>query len=486
MGINQSVSPKSLKNWLESVNVEITDADHRLVEAALKLFEFANVHLLERRDQGINPVAELYSLREKMPLNRPALYSALLMIFARFGDRHSRCLLPKPWNNSFAFLPFTLGRCTEADKYLYIVTGSIEPSLSSGDRIISWNNEPIEALLDQHMAAQLGANRAARVAKAIQSLTIRPLALLPPPLADAVTLIIRDTNGAERQVKLYWQVTDGADLENQFTKCLPRYPGFETVIPGLLQRRIEINDKQVGWIKVQSLRIAPDTFLPAFSESLKQMPEDGLILDFRGCEEGFISTGEAMLRCLTDKTLTPLPFQFRSTEWTRQIVTANSALSNWHGPLEQAASTGEAYSEGLPLIKPESMQGIKKRYFGNMVILVDALTYSTAEMLAASMQDHQIATIIGTDEQTGGGGASPWHQDLIFRLSNDPLFERAAGDPGLQMAVLRCHRVGQHSGDLLEGFGVKPDIHHHLTKRDVLEDDIDLAERAVHSLTQRH
>jgi C-terminal processing protease CtpA/Prc len=205
----------------------------------------------------------------------------------------------------------------------------------------------------------------------------------------------------------------------------------------------------------------------------------GTVLDLRGCEEGFVQTGEAMLRLFTDRPIEPLQFEVRPTDWMRDLVRSNAAMADWREAVETAAAAGRSHSAGRPLTAEDALEGALRRYRGRLVVLVDALTYSTAEMFAAGVQDHGIGTVIGTAPCTGGGGASAWSQELIHRLSGDAFLAPANNAPRLRMAVLRCRRTAANAGRLIETEGVVPDFVWSPTRRDRLEADADLVDFIV-------
>ena len=53
------------------------------------------------------------------------------------------------------------------------------------------------------------------------------------------------------------------------------------------------------------------------------------------------------------------------------------------------------------------------------------------------------------------------------------------------VAMRRSIRVGLRAGSPLEEFGVTPDVLHRMTRRDVLDDNVDLLARAVRLIRQR-
>ena len=473
-------APVALSAWLKENAQPVDAGDRLLVEQAACLFERAGVHLLERRSRGIDPIARLHRLHAAMPGDRAGLYRDLIAIFAEFGDRHSRCVLPPLWNERFAYLPFVVGACVENGASALLVTGSASARLRPGDRLVSWNGRPVSEVLQAHAAWQLGANAAARQAKAVQTLTVRPLALLPPPEGE-VELVSEGPSGL-RTTRFEWQVADMARVGRDLAACAPPEPEFDASPGGLLSRRLPTPAGPVGWIRIASLRVPPAQFLPSLAAVLDRQPPLGLVLDLRGCEEGFVQTGERMLRLFTDRTVEPLSFELRPTEWIRDLVRTCPAMAEWQAPVEAALAAGRPYSAGRPLTPGDILNGPGRSYRGRLLVLVDALTYSTAEMFAAGVQDHGIGTVMGVAPRTGGGGGSAWSQDLVHRLSGDDFFAREAGTASLRMAVLRCRRTGANSARLIEGEGVIPELLHAVTRRDLLCADADLVDRALHYL----
>jgi hypothetical protein len=470
-----------IDSWLEENEARTGESDGLLVEQALALFERAGVHLPDRLSRGIDPVSRLLDLAARRPGSRIGFYRELLAIFAEFGDRHSRCILPRPWSNRYAFLPITVGACFEDGERRLLVTSSAVGALRRGDALLSWNGRSPGEIIRTHALWRPGANDEARFAMAVQTLTVRPLGLTPAPVGD-VELAAIGPDGRERRVVMAWRVGNDACLDRELSVCKPSAQDFELSPAGFMERRIRAGSREIGWIKIPSLRVPSQPFLTAFAEALERQPREGLVLDLRGCEEGFVETGEQLLQLLTDKRIETLRFQFRITDWVKKLVRTCPALASWRAAIDRAVALDQAFSTGQPLTSPEAANAVGRKYRGPVVLVVDALTYSTAEMFAAGVQDHDIGLVIGVAGRTGGGGGSPWSQDLIHRLSGDELFARAPGSASIQMAVRRCHRVGRNSGRLLEGNGVVPDVIHDLTRRDILDADADLAECAARLL----
>jgi hypothetical protein len=142
--------------------------------------------------------------------------------------------------------------------------------------------------------------------------------------------------------------------------------------------------------------------------------------------------------------------------------------------------TGAEYSQGLPLLPLSRYNDIGQKYQGPVVLITDALCYSTTDIFAAGFQDHKIGVVLGVDETTGAGGANVWDYSFISELLGDrEHFPRQrAGSASLRFAVRRVTRVGQNSGVLLEDLGVKVDQIHKMTRKDLLHRNVKLIERA--------
>ncbi|MGA9768412.1 MAG: S41 family peptidase [Blastocatellia bacterium] len=472
----------ALKQWDEAPRENRCEA---IIAQARALLDQACVHLPYMRARGIDPIIRLDQLRSRLPETRSQFYRALLSIFAEIGDRHTQCFLPKPLADKTAFLPFLVKEYFENGRRRLAVAGSGIDDLERGDTLISWNGLPVATALERHMALQLGANTEARLAKAVQTLTFRPLAFLPAPEEDVILESI-SADGRRRKIRLEWRLAGMPYLVRRFSSIFEvkkeennfSGEGFHT-------RIVKTSFGVFGYIRVASFHTHPDVFLKSFIEALETLPEEGLILDLRACEDGIISTAEQLLQLFTPAKIEPQSFQFRMTDLIRQIVNTSHALREWRDTIESPAPFGDRYSRWLPLTSSEKANTVGQKYRGPVVVIVDALTYSSAEMFAAGFQDHRIGRVLGTARRTGGGGASPWQQSTIFSLSGNELFQPLPDAPIFRVAVRRCRRVRRQQNRHLESIGVVPDLLHLPTRNDLLNDDAELLEKAGSMLAEK-
>jgi hypothetical protein len=109
-------------------------------------------------------------------------------------------------------------------------------------------------------------------------------------------------------------------------------------------------------------------------------------------------------------------------------------------------------------------------------------------MFAAGFQDNEIGPVLGTSDNTGAGGANNWtYDDLMTAVRDGPNspFKPLPKGADLVVAMRRSIRVGPRVGKLLEELGIEPDKRHYMTKRDLLEGNIDLIRHAVRILKEK-
>lgn len=473
--MEQQETTEPVAALLERAGNSCGDECEGVLRQAVALLEQACVHLPAGQGSP-DPVARLNRLGARPPRTKAGFYAALLSVFSEFGDRHTHCRLPAPFADAVAFLPFVAREAVEDGERRLVVVASLVDDLRRGDTLVSWDDLPASEQVRRQMPLQHGANGEARRAKAVQTLTTRPLALMPPPPEDDVLLECAGAEGRRRKVRLAWRAARGPHLD-LLAKSLTG-AGENLTGDCLRPLAVETSHGTFGCVRVASLREPPDAFLASFLRVLESLPREGLILDLRGCEDGVVPTAEQLLQLFTGRKIEPQPFQFRVTELVLQLVRNCPALSEWREAVEGAARDDLSHSGWRPLTSAERANGVGRKYGGPVVLVVDALTYSSAEMLAAGFQDHGIGTVLGTAPQTGGGGASPWNQSTIFKLSEDESFRPSPGAPTFRVAVRRCRRVRGNAGKPVQGVGVTPDALHLPTRNDLLNGDADLYERA--------
>ena len=239
---------------------------------------------------------------------------------------------------------------------------------------------------------------------------------------------------------------------------------------------------EFAYVRIATFNVENDqSFLREFIRIVGRLSQDGLILDVRNNGGGLINAGERLLQLLTPRPIDPSLFHFLNSARTQQLAERHAFLRPWRESIAQAVQTGAEYSQGFPLLPLSAYNDIGQTYQGPVVLVTDALCYSTTDIFAAGFQDHKIGTILGVDGNTGAGGANVWEYPDISALLGDPR-EFPPTLPGMasfRFAVRRVTRVGKNAGLPLEDLGVRPDELHEITRRDVLERNVDLITRAA-------
>ena len=222
-----------------------------------------------------------------------------------------------------------------------------------------------------------------------------------------------------------------------------------------------------------------------------EFPQNGLILDVRGNPGGNIRAAESLLQLFTPNRIQPELFEFINTPLTFQIckfAPDDWDLQRWLNSIGESVLTGATYSAGFPLTKDEVCNGTGQVYYGPVVLITDALSYSATDIFAAGFQDNGVGVVLGTSGNTGAGGANFWSLDDLVRVQKkDPKspFKKLPKDAEMIVAMRRSIRVGLSAGATLEEFGVAPDAIHPMTRRDLLEDNRDLLIKAAEIIRQQ-
>jgi Peptidase family S41 len=523
----------------------------KLIEIAQELIETLYVHLpLKRAMYAVNPLQRLKLLRrrlgQKPQLEKREFFNELLSIFNQLRDLHTTFVLPEPFRSAFAYLPFELERCVddadEDDEDMYVVSQvkteeeePIDPDFRRGSIVTYWNGTPIRLVVAANAEREAGSNPAARLAQGLAALTIRWLGQSLPPDEEWVDIVYLPGPGkAPKQIRFKWKVfqrkqTGGAaaataiavargenrlrigmDVRGESERQIRRHLFDEAhkQSPHVKHFGKDTNSGVAKWarevfpvcsnvrtsaglfayVRIATFNVDNEKkYINEFARIISHLSQNGLILDVRGNGGGLISFGERMLQLLTPRPIDPTRFSFLNSARTQNLTDKYAFIREWRYSIAQSIETGTDYSQGFPLAPIEHYNDIGQKYQGPIVLVIDALCYSTTDIFAAGFQDHKIGIVLGVDETTGAGGANVWEYPLIAELFDDRqrfpmhLPNRAS----FRFAIRRVTRVGENSGVLLEDLGVKANKRHYMTRRDILERNVDLIERAAKILRKK-
>ena len=494
------------------------------------------VHLpLKVSSLGIDPLRELELAADDIPYmyTDAEFFRRILSIIKRLRDRHTCVRLPAPYTSAVAFLPVaveSVWRGSARPLLVSKVSADLGDSeFHEGVEITHWNGTPIGRYIESLALDTEGANPFARIAIALRSLTTRPLAYGIPPAEDWVTLTYASSKGY-RSISIPWRVyfptpgsptdfassalsggdptTIGLDRASFVVNAAwrdlfagaRREPDIDVFyrddpfarvanpLPDNIEYRLaRFGTKTFGYIRVFSFD-APDPrrFLEAFSGVLRFMPQTGVILDVRANPGGSIPAGEGLLQLLTSEPIQPARLAFRVTAATQRLASSSPFFNSWRRSLDLRYETGDVFSQGYSLYDPAMGAGLEGSYRGPVVLIVDALSYSTTDFLAAGFQDNQLGRILGVDPVTGAGGANVWTHSQIYDVVRETPSQGLSplpADINFNLALRRSIRVGRNDGLPLEGLGVFSDEIHRTTLRDVVGHNEDLVARAAFILS---
>lgn len=487
----------------------------RIVDEAIKLVSDYYVHLpLKQAGRGVDPAARLRLLRRRLPAmdSDAGFHTAISEVFDALGDLHTNYLLPSAMADVVAFLPFQLGEHAVDGAWETIVT-DVSPGfegLSPGDAVVSWSGVPMPRAVERAAARSAGANPSACRAQALAAMTLRPLAKRPPPDEDWV--MVEPRNGPVQRVD--WRVLTldkhdsrhGASLDIQVDAVRrarhllfpPRPPPgpangapvawtmHDSLAPRLFSAAtLAVAGTEVGYIRIHTfLTRDAGAFVAELVRLLALLPRRGLVLDIRSNGGGLVEAAERSLQLFTPGRVEPAPMQVRATPAALALSQLpGSGLERWSKSLARALETGAPYSAGLPLTPCVDCNDLGQHYHGPVVLLINALCYSAADIFAGGFQDHAIGRVLGVHATTGAGGANVWPLATLQGVLGVP--------PGLphgaelRVAFRRTLRVGRNVGIELEERGVLADCTHATTRRDLLGNDADLLAHAAQLIGER-
>lgn len=518
-----------------------------IVRQALILIEQNYAHLpLKRAMHAIDPVQRLKLLLQTLDhapapnqISEAEFHREMTDIFTSVRDLHTNYLLPSPFNRMTAFLPFMVEDYYEGGKRKYIVShitpGFNHATFVRGVEVVYWNGMPIEQAVLNNAQRYAGSNREARMARGVQTLTTRALRIAPPPDEQWVVVGYRTPSGQLKEIKLDWAVnpplpadgggsTDlksaamlGIDLEQDIIQRIRKalfapqvvaaekelaartasgneeLGDLESLMPDVFEaREVTTAAGKFGYLRIRTFSAGVSAFVQEFIRLISALPQDGLIIDVRGNGGGIIMNGELILQTLTPRRIEPEPVQFINTPLNFEICRHHDASSNWTDlskwvdSMRQALQTGATFSAGFPISDPEACNRIGQKYFGPVVLITDALCYSTTDIFAAGFQDHEIGPVLGVDGNTGAGGANVWtHEHFVNFVLPGASYEQLPNEAGMRVSIRRTLRVGSRAGTPVEDLGVIPDERYFMTRNDLLNDNEDLINKASSILVSR-
>ncbi len=526
----------------------------KIVDQALVLIEQNYAHRpLKEAMHAASPVQALRLMKDRLAETTTdsmgsefQFHAEMLRIFLSVRDLHTNYLLPKPFADLVAFVPFDIEQYHDGGpRYLvsHIVEGFSHPTFVEGVEVVAWNGIPIHRAVELIAERRGGSNAAARHARGVGLLTQRPLMTDLPPDGAWVEVAYTTDSGAETTIRFDWRVFDisgahgGVDVDTPSTaagsmgvdaevgaltvaKRLLFAPKSEaagrvkakltvraaesgadvpTTLPGvLLARSVPTSTGDVGHLRIFTFGVDdPVGFVEEVRRVVALLPQDRLIIDVRGNGGGHIWASEGLLQLFTPRTIVPEPTQFLATPLNRRICQRHQSnpvgidLHPWSRSLALAVRTGAVFSTGHSITPATFANEYGQTYRGRVACITDALCYSATDIFAAGFQDHEIGPVVGIDGNTGAGGANVWTHELLRQLMQVPTVDEATPYDklpegiGMRVSIRRTLRVGARSGTPLEDLGVQPDVRVPLSRSDLIDRNVDLMDAVASLLDDR-
>jgi cytosine/adenosine deaminase-related metal-dependent hydrolase/C-terminal processing protease CtpA/Prc len=362
-----------------------------IVRQAQFVIEQAYVHLpLKRAAHAVNPRQRLRLLENRlqaqgaMPMDDVEFHGEMTSIFAGLRDLHTSYLLPTPYREHTAYVPFLLDECFDPPAAgaapgaprvaRYLVTrvhaDFAHPDFRPGVEVLYWNGMPIRRAIEVNADRQAGSNPDARFAQGLVTLTVRPMLRMAPPDEDWVQILYVGLDDKRREIRVPWRVfapglddplpvskqhaaswatSLGVDLQTEMVGrsrrdlFAPKFllaerraraadapdTGADDVKPTRLPtvfaaREVTTKRGTFGLIRIYTFSVSDaDEFIDEFIRLLGELPQKGLIVDVRGNGGGLIHAAEGLLQLLTRRRIEPQRAQLVTTPLALDLVRRN-------------------------------------------------------------------------------------------------------------------------------------------------------------------
>jgi hypothetical protein len=383
---------------------------------------------------GSDPESMLRHLRAKAEgIIENDFHAIMRRIFVRCHDRHTKYIVQ-------ALPSYSLGIKVEnsdnTGNSRFFITQSEHEQIPLGSEIITWNGTPTSAVVAELGEEIPSGNDASRFALAVQYLAERPGRILGKPTERHVTIDFTPPNGRERTERLFWKVPttksseyiaamrskkrtlqDGIDEDALYVQRRWRseYEAKTSSTKvnsfGNVEYTVhEYHQKLYGHLRIRNFLVDQkyEEFVLGVAKviSEEKVPH-GIVLDLRDNPGGEIPAAELLLGLFSAEPVVKHGFRFRASAAVDYLLSVNSSFARWVPSVEQARRMGGKHSADFPMENAPTMEiPDQAKFRGKTVLVVNALTYSTADFFASGYAGHNIGPVIGTSDATGAGGAN--------------------------------------------------------------------------------
>src|SRR5262245_53347083 len=147
----------TLQEFRASAGVLTTAEKERIVDQARAMLESLYVHLpLKRAMHATDPIQRLRLLKFRLAtMSERRFHDEMIDIFTDLRDLHTNYILPSPYAEKTAFLPFLLEEFFENGTRRYLVSkmlaGFTHSTFKPGVVVTSWSGVPIDQIGRAHV-----------------------------------------------------------------------------------------------------------------------------------------------------------------------------------------------------------------------------------------------------------------------------------------------------------------------------------------------
>ena len=512
------------------VNLTVAER-YDLIDVWKAIFTDIYVHYDQKRAlYGFDPIRAIGALARQIPyLDSPGFLRELMLLINRLRDAHTQLYVAPDHPelaDYVAVLPFLVEPCGPYQTPTYVVTKIDEldqPNFVEGAEVTSWNGVPFGRAVELYGETLTGGRPDARRARALQTLTQRPLQYLPVPDERWVEIGYHKPGDrpsqVERTIRFHWRViapdkalTAAKSIRLETHRAInatseaARRARKLLFQPNLWQadkaarraakdsgwfttsfsdavaaRTITTSSGKFGYLRLWTFDIEHDhQYVTEVARLLDKLPTTGLIIDLRSNPGGVIDAAERLLQLFTPNEIEPARFALRATPLMADLADADANgadLADWAPSTSAALTLGEAYSQHLPISDKDACNDTGQHYTGPVIAVVDANTFSCGDLFTAGIVDHNIGQIVAVGDATGAGGANVWtNDDLAYAYhAAGHQFPKLPDGISFSVSVRRMVRTGNNLGVAIEDVGIPGHETYTMTRNDLLNGNTDLA-----------
>lgn len=389
-----------------------------------------------------------------LPMTRAQFYSKVAPLVARFRDGHTGAVPPaeefEAYMDEGAML-FPLLLDFREDKVTIRYNFSNDTLLAAGTEVTAVNGVSVMEM--QHTLLSYISGDHAGFQRMVLGQQFHALQWLVYQMESPYEVTIRRNNGRSDEVtrtllgvtrdKMQAEAPSGTVNTQEAAYAYARSNRMESV--GVLDFNSFCDEETFG-------SFLDTTFAAIAADSIQD-----LIIDLRSNGGGNSGLGDMLLAYLTDQ-----PFNQVSRMDVKVSKQSKKHFASWLPWYQRVlpASVNDFYKKlwktevgqiATFMATPDSVAALSNRFGGDVYLLIDNGTFSSATMFTATIKDYKLGTILG---QETGGLATHYGEVYSFRLPNTSL-----------QFYCSTKRFLRPSGED-NGHGVTPDVEVFQTERD--------------------